>query len=478
MSREKKPALPILLVDDEPAWLRSLSTTLMFSAGMDNLISCQDSRQVMEILSHEDVSVVLLDLTMPHVTGEELLKRLREEHPDVPVIIMSGLNQLDTAVKCMKLGAFDYFVKTTETERLIAGVRKALSMRELHLENLRLRTQVLQGQLQNPEIFSAIHSRSPIMGAVFRYIEAIAGSSEPILVTGESGTGKELIARAIHKASAPKGPFVAVNLAGLDDNVFTDTLFGHHKGAFTGADHERPGMVEKAAGGILFLDEIGDLNPASQVKLLRLLQEREFFPLGSDEPRQVRARIVCATNVDLAARQAEGLFRKDLYFRLCAHHVDLPPLRQRSEDLPLLLDHFLQEACQGLEKEISGIQEELLAFLAHYDFPGNIRELRGMVFDAVALHRAGELSLTPFKKNMGQTFAGDGDSHAVENDGSCGEQLLRFSDRMPTLAEADALLVEEALKRSDGKQAEAAKLLGISPQAMSKRLKKSRLSSL
>ncbi|BCR06374.1 sigma-54-dependent Fis family transcriptional regulator [Desulfuromonas versatilis] len=467
------PKNPVLLVDDEPAWLRSLGRALERSAGINNQIVCQDSRQVMQILARQPASLVLLDLTMPHLPGEELLGSLVQNHPETPVIILTGVNQVETSVRCMKQGAFDFFVKGVEEERLAAGVLRAIRMQELDREVRELKNGLLDGQVENLDAFSGILTRSPKMHAIFRYIEAVAPSSQPVLVTGESGAGKELVARALHLIGRPEGPWVPVNVAGLDDSIFSDTLFGHTRGAFTGADRARAGMIEQAAGGTLFLDEIGDLSPASQVKLLRLLQEGEYLPIGADRPKRSSARIIVATNQNLAALQASGAFRKDLFYRLQGHQVQLPPLRERPEDLPLLLEHFLAKAARELGKRKPTAPEELAVLLATYHFPGNIRELEGMVHNAVATHQAGKLSTQSFRVALGlerseATGNGKGAASGPETPG------LVFGDQLPTLSEAADLLVAEALSRSQGNQTIAAGLLGITRPALSKRLKKLR----
>ena len=468
---ELYPALPILLVDDEPAWLRSLVLTLREAAGLNNFIRCTDSREVFDILAREDVSMILLDLTMPHFSGEDLLPMISKDYPDIPIIVLTGMNQVDTAVRCMQLGAFDYFVKTSEKERLLSGIQRAFSIQELRRENNRLKSRFLEDYLEHPEAFSKIRTRSKKMRAVLQYCEAVVASSEPILLTGESGCGKELIAQAIRCIRCPKGPWVAVNVAGLDDNVFSDTLFGHVRGAFTGADQERAGMIDEAAGGTLFLDEIGDLSHASQVKLLRLLQEGEYFPLGSDTPKKLRAKLIFATNHSLDSDIKNGAFRKDLYYRLNAHHVHIPPLRERLEDLPLLIDAFLEEAAASMGKRKPTAPRELVTLLSTYHFPGNIRELRAMVFNAVSLHKAHKLSLDSFKRAIGYDRDDYSilESEPVEEDNS---EVLSFTERLPTLDEAGHLVVTEAMRRAQGNQTLAATLLGISRQALSKRLKK------
>jgi len=264
------PQLPVLMVDDEVQALNSFEMVLR-SASMNHILRCEDSRKAMEIFSSQEIEVMMLDLSMPHVSGEELLLSVTKDYPEVPVIVITGSNDVDTAVACMKTGAFDYMVKPVEKSRLISGVKRAIELRELQRENKLLRAHVLSDKLEHPEAFSEMVTNSPIMRSIFQYIESISISPQPILITGETGVGKELVSKAIHRLSQRKGAFVAVNVAGLDDNVFADTLFGHRKGAFTGADQARSGLVEQASGGSLFLDEIGDLSPASQVKLLRLL---------------------------------------------------------------------------------------------------------------------------------------------------------------------------------------------------------------
>jgi DNA-binding NtrC family response regulator len=469
MNQIPYPSFEVLLVDDEPAWLRSLSMTLEGPGGISNLQLCRDSREVLDILASRNVGLVLLDLTMPHLTGEELLPKILEKHPEVAVIIVSGLNQVDTAVRCIRLGAFDYFVKTAEEDRIIDGVRRAIRLQELERENRRLRRRVLSDALEHPEAFAEILTADRGMQSIFKYIESVAGSSQPILITGESGTGKELIARAAHTLSGRSGPLVAMNAAGLDDSVFADTLFGHSRGAFTGAEAARGGMVERAAGGTLFLDEIADLSPSSQVKLLRLLQEGEYYPLGSDIPKTSRARIVVATHQDLAGREAAGHFRRDLYYRLRGHHVHLPPLRRRKEDIPLLLDHFLEDAATSLGKKKPTPPRQLPVLLATYDFPGNIRELRAMVYDAVSTHAGRILSMQSFLNAMGRTEETD-EGAAMEEMGNPFADLAR----LPNMTEALDLLIAEAMRRADGNQTLASRLLGISQPALSKRLKHSR----
>ena len=295
-----------------------------------------------------------------------------------------------------------------------------------------------------------------------------------MLITGETGVGKGLIAECIYRISGLSGPLVAVNVAGLDDAMFSDTLFGHKRGAFTGAEKEREGMVGKAAGGTLFLDEIGDLSTSSQVKLLRLLQEQTYTPLGSDLVKKSDAHIIAATNQDLRRLSAEQQFRQDLYFRLSAHHVEVPPLRERAEDIPLLVGHFINEAARSMNKPVPDATPELLSLLSVYHFPGNIRELRAMLFDAVALHRSGPLLSMESCKEAIEKNRGFGDSTLLEK-GPEMPTAVQTVGRFPTLKELEQLFIEEALRQADGNQGIAAMLLGISRTALNRRL--SRLKS-
>lgn len=464
------PCFKILIVDDEEAWLRSMEVTLAVSGGINNTILCSDSREVMGILSREDVGLVLLDLNMPHIPGEPLLGQITEQYPDVAVIIISGLNQVETAVSCMDKGAFYYFIKTVDEQRLIKGIQNAIKLQELQREHLEIKNRFLTDKLERPDIFSGIITQSKSMRAIFQYIEAVARGSQPVLIAGESGTGKELIARAFHEATGCVGEQITVNVAGLDDNVFADTLFGHAKGAFTGAETARKGLVEQARDGTLFLDEIGDLSQASQVKLLRLVQEGEYYRLGSDRAMRTNARIIVATNHDLNEKQQSGAFRKDLYFRLRAHLITLPPLRKRKEDIPLLLDFFLREAAGDFDKKTPTIPVQLYTLLKNYHFPGNIREFKSMVYDAVGRHTGKVLSMNLFKQNMevnGTEYNAEPGCDAGTI-GSC----FHPDAPLPPLHMVESLLVKEALDRSDGNQSIASGLLGISQPALSKRLKK------
>ncbi len=449
---------PVLIVDDEIDILNSFDLSLR-SFGIDNIICCARAQEALDILARSTLGAMILDLSMPEVSGYEILAQTRELYPELPVIVATGIETIESAVECMKLGALDYLAKPVEEERLIASVRTALEMSRLRRENTSLRQCLSLDKLEHPEAFAHITTASLKMRQLFQYVEAVGCSSEPILISGETGVGKELMAQAVHKLTCPQKPFVAVNVAGLDDMVFSDTLFGHRKGAFTGAMNNRKGLVEQAGDGVLFLDEVGDLNEASQVKLLRLLQEREYLPLGADMPRPAEARVVVATNRDLEALSQSGEFRKDLYYRLCTHMVRIPPLRERKEDIPLLLEQFLQQAAANFGKDVPTPSRSLLARLNKYAFSGNVRELRAIVFDAMGRWSGGPFSCAP--ENQPQAHADD-----VETD------EIIFPTPLPTIEEATQALVQEAMLRAEGKQTAAARMLGISQPALSKRLKK------
>ncbi len=457
---EESSAGKILIVDDEDMILLAIETTLQI-AGYENIITCNDSRDVYGFMNDFNIRIILLDLNMPHMNGEALLQFLQEGYPEVPVIVITGAVDVETAVRCMQSGAFDYILKPVKDERLLASVKKTIIFSELARENQSLKNQILSNTLEKPEAFSDIVTLSRNMTQLFEYVEAISVSDQPVLITGETGCGKELFAKAVHKLSGLGGKQVSVNVAGLDDNVFSDTLFGHVRGAFTGAERIRNGLLEEASGSTIFLDEIGDLSIASQVKLLRLLQENEYFPLGADVPKKSSARIITATNRNLKQLVKEGLFRQDLYYRLMIHNVSIPPLRERKNDIPLLLGFFLREAAESMKKKFPTWPPELEGLLSSYHFPGNVRELQAMVYDAVSRHTSKVLSMVSFTQHI------EGELRDADH------EIQAFSEPLPTIKLSTEMLVAEAMKRANGVQTVAARMLGISHQALSRRLKNS-----
>ncbi len=464
----KSPRLPILIIDDEEDVLQSYEMTLQ-SIGINNIRICQDSREVMDILKTETMSIMLLDLFMPHVSGQEILEQTSEQYPHMPVIVITGSNKVETAVECMKKGAFDYMVKPVEKSRLSSGVNNALEIREMKQELRTISEQFLSGgTLKHPEYFSKIITKSGSMESIFKYIEAIAGSPMSVLITGESGVGKELIAEAIHLASKRQGQFITVNVGGIDDTVFSDTLFGHKKGAFTGADSSRKGIIEQATGGTLFLDEIGDLENGSQIKLLRLLQQKEYYRLGSDSPSVTNARVIAATNVDIETRMKQGTFRKDLFFRLITHQINIPQLRERFEDLPLLIKHFINETSESLGKKTPTAPLELEVLLSTYQFPGNIRELRSIIYDAISRHESKMLGLSYFKEYIDKRL---GKEHSIIPEVYKETERIFFEGDFPTLDTVQSFFIEKAMEKAKGNQSIAARLLGISQSTLSRKFK-------
>ena len=341
MNTKLFPHQPVLIMDDEEPVLMTLNGILK-SSGITNIICLQDSRKLLDLCEEQKIGVILLDLTMPYMSGEELLPLIHLDYPDIPVIIITGDDELSSAVECMKMGAYDYLVKPIESNKLIATVRQALEIQELRNENVILKKHLISNEFEHPEAFSEIVTINSKFKSILLYVEAIACTPKSVLITGETGVGKELIARVIHTLSDCRGELVSVNVAGFDDNMFADTLFGHKKGAFTSADQSRKGLIEAAVNGTLFLDEIGDLSQTSQVKLLRLLETDEYLPLGLDAFKRSEARIIAATNINLIEALEEGTFRRDLYYRLQTHHIHLPSLVERLDDLPLLVDFLLK----------------------------------------------------------------------------------------------------------------------------------------
>ena len=459
------PDEPILLVDDEPDVLDNY-VRILRENGIGNLLTCSDGTRVLPMLRERQVCAVVLDLALPGVSGTMLLSKMKEELPSLQVLVVTGLKDVDVAVECIKLGASEYLVKPLERSRLVATVRRCMEKRRLEKEVDVLSRRLQSLELRNPEAFSEIVTCSRLMLAKLRYVEAIAGDMNPVLITGESGVGKELVARAVHRLSGRQGSIVCENVAGLDDTMFADTLFGHRKGAFTGAEGVRKGLVEEAAGGTLFLDEIGDMSVNSQVKLLRFIEEKEYRPLGSDSVKVSDARVVIATNVDLATRLEEGRFREDLFFRL-THRVEIPPLRDRPEDLPLLIENFAKQAAEAHGKEKPPVPRELTALLGAYSFPGNIRELKNMVAEALSRSEPGTLSLSYFREYIRESSGRLGGVN-----GRARAAGAALSGEIPTLRESESVLISEALRKTGGNQNLAARLLGLSPSALSRRLKK------
>lgn len=459
----------VILIDDEQSELDAYSF-LLRSMGINKIHTIQDSTKVLEQMKKVPSPIVFLDLNMPLKSGREVLRELKEQLPQVPVVICTANSEIETAVECLKLGAHDYLVKPISMDSFGSSLRTAMEISNLRTEVMSLKGVdfPLHPYGEHPA-FRNIVTQNPAMTATFNYIEHISPSTQPTLILGETGTGKELLAKAVHDVSQLKGEYVAVDVSGLDDTMFSDTLFGHVKGAYTGASGSRSGLLEKAAGGTIFLDEIGDLSEASQVKLLRVLQEGIYYPLGSDQPKTNHARVITATNKNLTllAGQEEE-FRRDLYYRLSTHLIKVPPLRERREDLPLLAKHLVAESAESMNKSCPQLSRKALQLLMAHPFYGNIRELKTYLHDAVARCQKDEISADLVALRL------DGDVHidpAIDSEQG-GHPLEKIFGHFPTLEELAEYGINQALQATEDNQSQAAKLLGISKQALHKRLKK------
>jgi len=464
------PTDPVIIVDDESFVADSIESILQ-SAGITHIRKYSDPRLLLPFLMSNQVSAILLDLNMPYLSGQELLEKIAVRFPEIPCIVVTGFNDIDKAVQCIQMGAVDYQVKPVEEARFVASVKRAIELHEIREENERLRTGFLDTHPDPHDAFQTIVTRHPEMLRLFKYVQAVANSPKPIMITGETGTGKELFARAAHLLSGRKGEFVALNIAGLDDTTFTDTLFGHVKGAYTGADKAREGAISRAQGGTILLDEIGDLKIDSQIKLLRLIQENEYHPLGSDIPRKADVRIIGCTNRCIDELFNSESIRRDFFYRMCTHHITIPPLRKRIQDIPVLLVHFFHQCAQDLGKPEIAVPENLIALLTNYTFPGNIRELEGMVYEALSKYQGGRLPLDSFIQHIEQFSETKPHTNDMEHlDELDAATWLKGVNPLPTLSQVTELLVRESLDRSKGNQSVAARLLGISRQALNKRV--------
>lgn len=468
MSQSQKSQVEhsILLVDDDAEFLDGARRALL-AHGLNNVTTLQGGSDVLQVLATGKHTVLLLDWVMPDLSGADLLPEVVRQFPNMPVIIITGVCDLENVVSCIKQGAYDYITKPLDTTRLVSIVQNAVKSSELVVRNQKLTEYLLGEPLSEPEYFREIITSSERMMSIFKVIETLASSRQPVLITGETGVGKELVAQAIHKCSGLKGRMITVNAAGLDDDMLADTLFGHKKGAFTGATESRSGLIEQAKGGTLFLDEIGDLSNASQIKLLRLLQQNEYYRLGSDVLHKSDARIIAASNGDFKSLLDSGLFRNDLYYRISAHALHIPPLRERREDIIPLVEHFVEISSSLIIRQPPGLTRDLRQALQSYDFLGNVRELINMVNNAVANSRADTLGLEDFPELQPGTISLKEMVRKVGNDQFALHGVFR---EFPTIDEVEALLVEQAITLSRGNRSAAARMLGISRPTLQKKL--------
>ena len=454
MGSESAPSgtKPRILVVDDDRGHRTMLRALLAESGYEAL-EAEDGDAGVEAVRTHPVDAVLLDLRMPRVGGIEALEAIKAVRPDLPVIVLTAYASVDTAVAAMKKGAFDYLTKPVDAADLSRVLDKALEFRRLE-EEIRL----LRERLGERFDFSSIIGRSRPMRELFETLALVAPSDATVLITGESGTGKELVANAIHQNSPRRDkPFVKVNCAALHENLLESELFGHERGAFTGATAQRKGRFELAHGGTLFLDEIGDMSPATQAKVLRVLQEGEFERLGGSRTLKVDVRVIAATHRDLEAMVAEGAFRQDLYYRLSVVPVHLPPLRDRPEDIPLLAEHFLRIYAEKNRKAVAGFTPEAMDLLVRHPWPGNVRELQNAVERAVILclgERVTPRELPP----------------ALQGAAAAAPQApIPAGPR--TLKDAERELILRTLEQTGGNRTRAAQILGISRQTLINKLK-------
>ncbi len=448
----------ILIVDDEKNYTVILSAVLE-EEGYETL-TANSGHEALDILKNCDVNLVLTDMKMPSLDGMELLEKVKGKDPDLPVIMMTAYGTVEKAVEAMQKGAYNYILKPFDNESLIVYVNKAVGMYRMIKENRRLRDAV-----EFRYSFGNIIGKSKPMQEVFQTIRKIAPTSATVLIEGENGTGKELVAKSIHFNSPRRdNAFIAVNCAALSENLLESELFGHEKGAFTGAVAMKKGRFELADGGTLFLDEVGEISPQLQVKLLRVLQEKVFERVGGVKPISVDIRIIAATNKELKKEVDAGRFREDLFYRLNVLHIVLPPLRERSEDIRLLATHFIDKYAgeRNSEVKVTGIEQDAERLFYEYEWPGNVRELENVIERAVILCpgdkiRVSDLPRT-FKESADNTLHIDG----VPPDATLGK----------TLALVEKKMIERALRLSDNVQAHAAQLLGIGKSGLNQKIKK------
>ena len=440
----------VLVVDDERS-MRELLSIVLRRDGYDVLIA-EDGAAGLELLKRERVDILITDIRMPQMNGVDLLREAKRIAPDIVSIVMTAFATTETAVEALRLGAADYVTKSKDTAaELRVRVGRELERRRLQQENV-----LLKRALHTSHQFSNIIGTSSPMVALFQLIETIAATNSTVLITGESGTGKELIARAIHVNSPRRErPFVAVNCGALSETLLDSELFGHMRGSFTGADSNKKGLIEVAEKGTIFLDEIGEMSPVVQVKLLRVLQERKFRRLGGTEEIDADIRILAATNRDLTKMVAEGSFREDLFYRINVIPMRVPPLRERQEDIPLLAEHFMARFAEQMRKPVSGISGAAMALLTQYVWPGNIRELENAIERAVALERTPTILPDSLPEQLNHHVA-EVSAAPTEPFPDAGFDLERHVQGI------EREYIAEALRRAGGVKVKAAELLGMS----------------
>ena len=444
---------PLILIAEDEDLMRVILSGLLEEAGY-RVVAVTNAEEALERFASEDVAVTLTDIRMAGMDGLALLDRIKDIDGEALVIVMTAYSSVDSAIAALRKGAYDYITKPFVNEDLLQSVKNAIRQRELFRENRALRR-----ELERRYSFSEIIGTSEALQSVFRLVEKVAATNTNILVEGESGTGKELIARAIHHHSTRAArPFIAINCGALPETLLESELFGHTKGAFTGATANKPGLLRAAEGGTIFLDEIGEISPAMQVKLLRAVQEHEVLPVGATAPVPFDARIICATNRDLEKEVEGGRFREDLFYRLNVIEIHLPPLRERREDIPLLVRHFITRTAHEQSEAEKAIEPEAMSALINYRWPGNVRELQN------AVERAFTLS--------GERIDLDSLPPRVREAAGAGVALRDPDGLRPTLAEIERRHLLETLASVNQDKARAANILGIDLSTLYRKLKR------
>jgi len=449
-------AIRIVVIDDEPLMRITIQDALV--AEGYKVINAETGGNGLTLFRENQADIVITDLRLPDMDGVQILREVKALSPETQVIMITAYGSIDSAVTAMKDGASDYLTKPFSMDELLLIIKRILRIRELEEENISLRKKV-EGQFG----LEGLVGKSPQMVKIYDLIETVSQTDTTVLVYGESGTGKEMVANAIHLRSPRKArPFVKVNCAALPESLLESELFGHEKGAYTGAFKQRKGRFEMADGGTLFLDEIGDISQTVQVKLLRAIQERQFERVGGNETLSVDVRLVCATQRDLKEEIRKGTFREDLYYRLNVVPIHLPPLRERREDILLLVDHFANKLSKKIGKEIGGLSEQAKTLLLRYPFPGNIRELENMLERAIALIRGKVIQADDLPEEVcGQT------SHIQD---IC-ERLKGSKPLATALSLFEKEYIQTVLEKTKGKKGQAAETLGISRKTLWEKIK-------
>ena len=440
----------ILVIDDEENIRNGLAVN--FEMEDYNVKTAASGKEGLSLLRKGDIDLVITDLRMDGIAGEEVVRRVATETPGIPVIVLTGHGSIDAAVNAMKAGAYDFLTKPLNLDQLNIIVKRALENRELSLKH-----KILQQELEVKNSFGSMIGKNSEMQKLFELIRKVAPSKASVLITGESGVGKELVADAVHKLSPRKdGSFIKVHCAALSESLLESELFGHEKGAYTGADGMKKGRFELAHGGTIFLDEIGEINQATQVKILRVLQEKKFERVGGEETITVDVRIVAATNRSLEEEVKAGHFREDLYYRLNVVHLYVPPLRERKDDIPLLVDHFLREFARENGKNVTTIEPRARAALYKYDWPGNIRQLRNCMESAVVMCSGSEIMIEDLPPSVSKSTA---------------EASISIPLGLP-LEEAEKTLIMQNLAANKGNKSKTADILGIERKTLHRKLAK------